>query len=134
MRYRILVTALGVLVAIAEFTTSVQAQPNVSSNPETGQYTLSGNSFVGIESRTVEDDFKNFFLEDSSSTEVNTSRSNNDLINRNGVVWQISENLQVVANRPIYPSVNPVPWRQNLPLTNQPLNGPERVEVQLGFD
>jgi len=133
MRHTIL-TALGVLVAIAGFTSSVQAQPKVSSNPETGQFTLSENSLAGIESRTVEDDFNKFFLEGSSSSELNTSRNNNDLINRNGVVWQISENLQVVANRPIYPSVNPVPWRQNLPLTNQPLNGPERVEVQLGFD
>ncbi|GAB4205478.1 MAG: hypothetical protein Fur006_61670 [Coleofasciculaceae cyanobacterium] len=94
MRHTIL-TALGVLVAIAEFTTSVQAQPKVSSNPETGQFTLSGNSLVGLESRTVEDDFNNFFLEDSSTTQLNTSRNNNDLINRNGVVWPLSENLQV---------------------------------------
>jgi hypothetical protein len=133
MRHTIL-TALGVLVAIAEFTTSVQAQPKVSSNPETGQFTLSGNSLVGIESRTVEDDFNKFFLEDSSTLQLNSSRNNNDLINRNGVVWQISENVQLVANRPIYPSVNPVPWRQHLPLTNQPLNSAERVEVQLSLD
>lgn len=122
MRHRIL-TSLGVLVAIAGVTNSVHAQPTIASNSETQNITLSGESLSGIEGRTVKDDFNPFFVGTPSIPE-------NDNFNTQAEqVWQINEDVQVVANRQQFPSVNPAPWRQN-----EPFNSNERVEVQINLD
>lgn len=122
MRHRIL-TSLGVLVAIAGVTRPVYAQPTIASNSETATLTLSGASLSGIEPRTVKDDFTQFFVGESVITESNTFTAGD------GRVWQISEDVQLVANRQQLSPVNPAPWRQN-----EPFNNNETVEVQLNLD
>lgn len=132
MKHRIF-TALGLLTVSAGLASSVHAQSAVVSNPDTASVTLSSESLSGISSRTLDNDLNNFFLENSSTTPFRTGANSNNFTARNGAVWRINEDVQLVGNRPIYPSVNPVPWQQNQPINNQPLNGPERVEVQFNL-
>lgn len=126
-------TVLGILAVSTGLANSVHAQSAFVSNPAPASVTVSGESLSGIISRTLSDDFNNFFLESSSTTSLSPVGNNNNLIVRNGTVWQINEDVELVGNRPLSPSVNPVPWQQHKPLTNQPLNGPERVEVQFNL-
>ena len=133
MKHRIF-TVLGLLAVSTGLASSVHAQSAVVSNPDTTNVTLSGESLNGIRSRTIGNDLNNFFLDDSSTTSFSTVGNNNNLIDRNGTVWPINEDVQLVGNRPLYSSVNAVPWEQHQPLNNQPLNGPERVEVQFNLD
>lgn len=132
MKHRIF-TVLGLLAVSTGLASSVHAQSAVVSNPDNASVTLSGESLDGIRSRTLGDDLNNFFLDDSSTAPLSTVGNNNNFIARNGAVWQINEDVQLVVNRPLYPSVNPVPWQENRPLNNQPFNGPERVEVQFNL-
>jgi hypothetical protein len=132
MKYRIF-TVLGLLAVSTGLASSVHAQSAVVSNADNAGVTLSGESLSGIRSRTVGDDLNNFFLDNSSTIPFSTVGSDNNFIARNGAIWQINEDVQLVSNRPIYPSVNSVPWEQHQPLNNQPLNGPERVEVQFNL-
>lgn len=129
MKHRIF-TVLGILAVSTGLANSVHAQSAFVSNPDPAEVTVSGKSLDGIRSRTLGDDFNNFFLDSSSTTPLSPVGNNHNFIVGNGTVWQITEDVQLVGNRPIYPSVTSVPWEQNQPLTNQPLNGPERVEVQ----
>lgn len=132
MKHRIF-TILGILAVSTGLASSVHAQSAVVSNPDTASVTLSGESLSGISSRTLDNDLNNFFLENSSTIPFSTAGNNNNLIDRNGTVLPINEDVQLVGNRPLYPSVNPVPWQQNQPLNNQPFNGTERVEVQFNL-
>lgn len=129
MNHRIF-TVLGILAVSTGLANSVHAQSAFVSNPDPASVTVSGESLSGIRSRTLGDDFNSFFLDSSSTTSLSPVGNNNNFIIRNGTVWPINEDVQLVGNRPLHPSVNPVPWQQHKPLTNQPLNGPERVEVQ----
>ena len=132
MKYRFF-TVLGLLAVTTGLASSVHAQSAVVSNPDTANVTLSGESLNGIRSRTLGDDLNHFFLGNSSTTPFRTVGNNNNVIAGNGAVWQINEDIQLVGNRPLSPSVNSVPWEQHQPLNNQPLNGPERVEVQFNL-
>ena len=85
MKYKLL-SALGILVAIAGAAPSVYAQPQVASNSETGRITLSGNSLVGLENRTVQQDFNNFFSENSSSLALRNAGNTNNAIAQPRVV------------------------------------------------
>jgi hypothetical protein len=139
---RSILTTLGVLAAIAGLASSVDAQPTVASNSRngasTGEFTLSGNSLVGIRNRTVGNDFNRFFLDNSSTTapsntgtalnsiDSNSIGSNNNLTIQDPGVLQISDNVQVVSNEPIYHPSTRVPGEQHLPFTNI-----ERAQVQL---
>jgi hypothetical protein len=132
MKHRIF-TVLGLLAVSTGLASSVHAQSAVVSNPDTASVTLSGESLSGIRSRTLSNDLNNFVLDNSSTAPSSTVGNNNNFIARNGAVWEINEDVQLVGNRPLHPSVNPVPWQQNQPLNNQPLNGPERVEIQFNL-
>ena len=147
MRHRIL-TALGVLAAVTGLASSVNAQPTVATNARTGartgEFTLSGESLVGIQNRTAGKDSNSFFLGNSATpaptrtgTVPNTIESNNNGDNNNVTpnnstnqppgVLQITDNLQVVSNEPVYHPSTRVPGEQHLPFTNV-----ERAQVQIG--
>jgi hypothetical protein len=137
MRHGIL-TALGVLTAVTGFATSVHAQPTAASNSNAGDVTLSGESLVGIQNRTAGKDSNRFFLGNSatpapnrSGTVVNTIESNNIETNNNLTtqqpgVLQISEDVQVVSNEPLYHPSTRVPGQQHLPFQNI-----DRAQVQI---
>lgn len=122
MRHRIL-TTLGVLVAIAGVTNPAHAQSTIASNSKTEPLSLSGNSLSGIERRSVKDDFNQFFSGESVIPESNSFNT------EDGRVWQINDDVRLVANRQQLSPANPVPWRQN-----EPFNNNERVQVQLNLD
>ncbi|HBB33272.1 MAG TPA: hypothetical protein DDZ80_01890 [Cyanobacteria bacterium UBA8803] len=122
---RRVITALGVLVAIAGSASSVCAQSTLAANSETSDVTLSGESLVGITRRTVEDDFNRFFVDDSQ----NFLLSRNDSTYADGVNWQIAEGVQVVADKPLLPPIDPLSFPQN-----DPFSDAERVEVQIELE
>lgn len=136
MKHRIL-TALGVLAAIAGLASSVHAEPTVASNSRTGGFTLSGESLVGINNRTIGADFNRFFLENSSvptlsnssTTTVNSAGSDNNLNAQQTGILQLSDNVQVITNDSLSSPLSLYPGRQHAPLPNV-----ERVQVQLGVE
>ena len=105
MRHRIL-TALGVLAAITGLASSVHAEPTVASNSRTGEFSLSGESLVGINNRTIGADFNRFFLENNSvltlsnasTTTVNSAGTDNNLIGQQTGILQVSDSVQVITN------------------------------------
>lgn len=128
MKYKLL-SALGILVAIAGAAPSVYAQPRVASNSETGKITLSGNSLVGLENRTVQQDFNSFFLGNPSSLALRNAGNNNNAIAQPEVIGELTDttNTDLVVSEPLTTPNPAVPIRQNLPY-----EGFDRVQVRLG--
>jgi hypothetical protein len=136
MSYKI-IAALGVMAAIAGLASPAHAQSTVA-NSRTGEITLSGESLVGIRTRTSQNDFNRFFLGNSStsspnrtatalnSIDSNSIDSNNNLTIQELGVLQIDNNVQAVSNEPLYHPGTRVPGEQNLPFVNI-----ERTRIQL---
>ncbi len=136
MSYKI-IAALGIMAAIAGLASPAHAQSKVATS-RTGEFTLSGDSLVGIRNRTSQNDFNGFFLGNSStrapnrtatalnSIDSNNIDSNNNLTIQDPGVLQIGNNLQAVSNEPVYYPGTRIPGEQNLPFINI-----ERAQVQL---
>lgn len=133
MRHKIL-TILGALAAITGLASSAHAQSAVAPSSPTGEVTLSGNSLVGLQNRTIRTDFNRFFVGNYSTTspnrtgsiESNNISSNNNLSLQDPGVLQISDDVQVVSNEPVYHPSTRVPGQQNIPFHNT-----DRVQVQV---
>ena len=71
-----IIAFLGITAAFASLGSQVYAQsPTSSSNLE--QYRLTGNSLVGIDRRTAQQDFKSFFEQTNPATISNNNRRDN---------------------------------------------------------
>ncbi|MEH1939660.1 MAG: hypothetical protein V7L01_05475 [Nostoc sp.] len=71
-----IIAFLGITAAFASLGSQVYAQsPASSSNP--GQYRLTGNSLVGIDNRTAQDDFRRFFEQTNPASISNNNRTDN---------------------------------------------------------
>ncbi|MBD2564943.1 MULTISPECIES: hypothetical protein [Nostoc] len=71
-----IIAFLGITAAFANLGSQVYAQlPASSSNP--GQYRLTGDSLVGIDHRTAQDDFRSFFEQTNPASISNNNRRNN---------------------------------------------------------
>lgn len=111
MKYQILAT-LGALAALTGLSSAVEARPTEVSDLETRGVTFSKNSVVGVESRTIGDDYKKFFsVENSSNALSNNSGQNNILSAEDTRVWQISEDWRLLANEPLSPPTGVVNFR-----------------------
>lgn len=138
MKYKIPITVLGIITALMGLATSAQAQLN--SNTRNYSASNSETIFPGIEARTVDDDFDNFFLEDSpfynnldAEYDVNQAQVN---IDRNDDFFtpdldenplQITEDVEVLVNEPLAEPVNALPFEQ----PSERFEGIGRVEVQV---
>lgn len=125
MRYKI-IAALGTIAALAGLVNPAQAQSTIPSNAEA--VTLSGDSLNTIESRTVEDDFGQFFL-DSSLIVLNDAEDDGALTSQDGNAGQISEDVRIFANETIAYPIEPIPLGQN-----EALDGVDRVLVQINLN
>jgi hypothetical protein len=128
MRRRI-ITTLGVLAAITGLSSSVLARPAVPTS-ETREFSLTRNSIVGIESRTIGDDYRKFFgIENPTTISLNTTGEGNIFPDGDDGVWRISEDTRLLVNEPLVRPVGIVPF-------NRDENGVslfgdvERIEVQ----
>lgn len=128
-----ILTTLGVLAAITGLASSVQAQQTAASNSRSGEMTLSGESLTTVESRTTQDDFESFFLDNSSDNSSTIASNSNRRVNRN--IWtgqpdgvQVSDDVQVVIEEPLSTPINIIPGRQNLPF-----DGIDQVEAQVNL-
>ncbi len=71
-----IIAFLGITAVFASLGSQVYAQPPASrSNP--GQYRLTGDSLVGIDNRTAEDDFGSFFEQTNPASISNNNRRDN---------------------------------------------------------
>jgi hypothetical protein len=71
-----IIAFLGITAAFANLGSQVYAQlPASNSNP--GQYRLTGDSLVGIDNRTAQDDFRSFFEQTNPATISNNNRRDN---------------------------------------------------------
>ena len=71
-----IISVLGITAAFASLGTQVYAQsPASNSNP--GQYRLTGDSLVGIDRKTAQDDFRSFFEQTNPASISNNNRRDN---------------------------------------------------------
>ncbi|MEH2215109.1 hypothetical protein [Nostoc sp.] len=71
-----IIAFLGITAAFASLGSQVYAQsPASSSNP--GQYRLSGDSLLGIDKKTAQEDFRSFFEQANPATLSNENRREN---------------------------------------------------------
>lgn len=133
MRHRLL-TALGIVAAIAGLTSPAYAQSRVAASSETDEdITLSGESLEGIESRTISDDFNRFFLADTGA--ISVSNATGDVVTEQsfreeeGFTYQLDEDTEIVVNKPLSPPLNPLSFDR--PLGPEPI---ERFKVQFELE
>lgn len=121
---------LGALTVITGLSNSVQARPAVEANSETEKFSLIKNSVLKFESRTLEDDYQQFFgREDSTNIAINAQNSINpqnseffgSKTNIDG--WQVNEDLTLYVNEPFAPKADAIPFELNR-------GENDRVEVQ----
>jgi hypothetical protein len=85
-----IIAFLGIMAGFASLGSQVYAQsPTSSSN--LGQYRLTGDSLVGINNRTAQDDFRSFF-EQTNPTSIS---NNNTRDNKTPVRIQFNESLSL---------------------------------------
>ncbi|MGF1937447.1 MAG: hypothetical protein RM347_024185 [Nostoc sp. ChiQUE02] len=71
-----IIAFLGITAALASLGSQAYAQsPASSSNP--GQYKLTGDSLLGIDNRTAQDDFRSFFEQTNPASLSNNNRRDN---------------------------------------------------------
>ncbi|MGJ5631778.1 hypothetical protein [Nostoc sp. CALU 1950] len=71
-----IIAFLGITAAFANLGSPVYAQsPASNSNP--GEYRLTGDSLVGIDQRTAQDDFRSFFEQTNPASISNNNRRGN---------------------------------------------------------
>jgi len=123
----IIIVALASLASTTGLISSVQAQ----SNPKPEDFTRSGDSLEGIESRTVEGDYRSFFGQEATGR--NTGRNNREtfeLSRKKGRgLLQLNDDLQFVINRSTPQPINATPFRNS----ERSIDG-QRVEVKLDLD
>lgn len=120
----IIPTTLVVLASISiVFPSSVQAQYPTIPNQPTEDFTLSGDSLEGIENRTVEGDYRQFFGGNAAASTINESYEMTKKGNRNPL--QVGRDTQLQINRQTPQPINAVPFREN------ERNDTNRVELKL---
>ncbi|WP_414571750.1 hypothetical protein [Nostoc sp. CCY 9925] len=71
-----IIAFLGITAAFASLGSQVYAQSSLSS-PNRQQYTITGDSLVGVDNRTAQDDFTRFFEPTNPSSISNNNRRDN---------------------------------------------------------
>ncbi|MEH2083188.1 MAG: hypothetical protein V7K89_25400 [Nostoc sp.] len=71
-----IIAFLGITAAFASLGSQVYAQSPVT-NSNLGQYRLSGDSLVGIDRKTAQDDFRSFFEQKNPASISNNNRRDN---------------------------------------------------------
>ncbi|MFQ4142082.1 hypothetical protein [Chlorogloeopsis sp. ULAP02] len=129
------VAALVIVTVLAGLSNRVQAQsPSVPISNPRQQYTLSGESLTGINNRTANEDFANFFIKESNlvnqaGTNIRENREN--VVDPYLGIWQISNKVRVQrVDEPLLPT-------NTSPIILQPaqsINGNDGLQVQLGIN
>lgn len=102
---------------------SVQAQSPTILSQQTDDFTLSGDSLEGIETRTVEGDYRQFFSPNAGAIRINESYEMTKKGSRNPL--QVGRDTELQINRQTPQPINAVPFREN------ERNDTGRVELKL---
>lgn len=120
----IIPTTLVVLASTSiVFGSALQVQSQTMLNQQTEDFTLSGDSLEGIENRTVEGDYRQFFGGNATANTINESYEMTKKGNRN--LLQVGRDAEVQINRQTPQPINAVPFREN------ERNDTNRVELKL---
>ncbi|MBW4648842.1 MAG: hypothetical protein KME06_09080 [Kastovskya adunca ATA6-11-RM4] len=121
---------LGIFAAIAGSTNSVHAQSTVRSS-STGEYTLSGDSLLDIESRTLNKDYPIFFSDDATVFLSNGTNNGAPLVPQAATPTTVIElddsPAEIVIRDPLF---SPLAAPTFFPPNESP-TGIERVQFQL---
>ncbi|MDF5713385.1 MAG: hypothetical protein PUP93_05735 [Rhizonema sp. NSF051] len=86
-------TALAIIAAISGLGSSVNAQTSVSSDLSMRNYTLNGNSLVGVGNRTSQNDFSTFFPQGTpAKTPIGTVTEDNTPYTG---FWQVGNQVEL---------------------------------------
>jgi hypothetical protein len=77
-----IIAALAILAAIVSLGSSVRAHSPVAPSVNGEDYTITGDSLEGIDTRTAEDDFKKFFEGTTADSLSTNGAGNNQISNR----------------------------------------------------
>lgn len=105
------------------FASPVLAQSSTIPYQQTDDFTLSGDSLEGIENRTVEGDYRQFFGGNASASRNNESYQMTKKGSRNPL--QVGNEAELQINRQTPQPINAVPFREN------ERNDTNRVELKL---
>ncbi|MBW4633706.1 MAG: hypothetical protein KME30_17955 [Iphinoe sp. HA4291-MV1] len=119
--------ALAIVAAIAGLESKVQAQSTVAQNSKAEDYTIQGNSLVGIDSRTAEDDFPKFFAGQNSPN--NVSRKNFGESIPPADVLQLGDQVELRRREPLR-----TPNNVFFPQGDESFYSNDGVQVQLDLD
>lgn len=124
---RILLTILGVLATMTGLASSVNAQS--VPNSARGEFTLSGDSLVGLQNRNAEDDYAEFFAagDDLAATSSNFALPDNDIANNNIAFnqnfwidepnradWELTDDLNIAVGEADREPVDAIPFEGNV--------------------
>jgi hypothetical protein len=100
--------ALGITVAIIGFRTPVQAQSTKTPNSEGGASSINGSSLIGIDNRTAQDDFSQFF----GVINTDNTRSGSSTPSNTNAPVKFNETLSL-PNTPFFLQPGPEPINGN---------------------
>ncbi|MFB2893297.1 hypothetical protein ACE1CI_10330 [Aerosakkonemataceae cyanobacterium BLCC-F50] len=103
---------------------SVQAQSQTIRDRQTDDFTLSGDSLEGIETRTAEGDYRQFFGSNAGAIQINESYQMTKKGSHNPL--QVGKDAELQINRQTPQPINAAPFRDN-----ERLNDTGRVELKL---
>ncbi len=122
--------ALAIMAAIVGLSNSVKAQSPEVPSSNAGQYTLSGDSLIGIDNRTADSDFAKFFTLEPNFANTNSNGNNvgDNIVDPYLGVWQISDGVQLQrVDEPLLPTNTSEVILQPA----QSINGNDGLQVQL---
>ena len=105
-------------------TGTAQAQSPAAPNQPTDDFTLSGDSLEGIETRSVEGNYRQFFGGNAAASTINETYEMTKKGNRNPL--QVGRDAELQINRQTPQPINAVPFRDN-----ERTNDTNRVELKL---
>jgi hypothetical protein len=93
---------------------SVQAQYPRTPNQQTEDFTISGDSLEGIENRTVEGDYRQFFGGNAATNRTNRINESYEMNRKGGRgLLQVGSDAELQINRQTPEPVNAIPFRDS---------------------
>jgi len=118
---------LGLLASIISLGSPVYAQTPATTVSETENVTLSGNSLVGIEQRSIKDDYRVVFPEGATENTSRQEWTQGNQINRPNVL-PLSPEAELIVNEPLVLPNTPIPMENT-----DYFHGKDKVQLQLNL-
>ncbi|MEB3182087.1 MAG: hypothetical protein VKL59_24080 [Nostocaceae cyanobacterium] len=118
---------LGLLASIISLGSPVYAQTPATTASETENVTLSGNSLVGIEQRSIKQDYRVVFPEGTTENHSRQELTQENQTNRPNVL-PLSPEAELIVNEPLVLPNTPIPMENT-----DYFHGKDKVQLQLNL-